>query len=194
MATDLRSKMSSQQPSLYQMRKRMLTPAGDRIQVMNLKSDFLKQVADMMARGTSYFRGTPVITPRIRPLLENWELGRKANETRYNQISGRVPPLSAQQLTKLAEYSRKLDVARDTYTVKVGEIITKQVMIYKGNKFLLKDDFFSTKTIRASSIHKLDLVVENVAELMLQHYIELERIMKEAIDNVFIYGGGLGLV
>jgi len=115
MATDLRTKMSSQQSSLYQMRKRMLTPAGDRIQVMNLKSDFLKQIMEMMARGTSYFRGSPVIIPRIRPLLEQWELVRKSNEARYNQISGRVPPLTAQQLAKLAEYSKKLDVARDTY-------------------------------------------------------------------------------
>ena len=194
MATDLRTKMSSQQSSLYQMRKRMLTPAGDRIQVMNLKSDFLKQVVDMMARGTSYFRGSPVIIPRIRPLLEQWELARKSNEARYNQISGRVPPLSAQQLAKLAEYSKKLDVARDTYTVKVGEVITKQVMVYKGGKFLLNDDFFSPVKNRASSVHKLDLVVENVADLTLQHYIELERIMKEAIDNVLIYGGGAGLV
>ena len=194
MATDLRTKMSSQQSSLYQMRKRMLTPAGDRIQVMNLKSDFLKQVVDMMARGTSYFRGTPVIIPRIRPLLEQWELSRKSNEARYNQISGRVPPLSAQQLAKLAEYSKKLDVARDTYTVKVGEVVTKQVMVYKGGKFLLNDDFFSPVKNRASSIHKLDLVVENITDLTLQHYIELERIMKEAIDNVLIYGGGAGLV
>ena len=194
MATDLRTKMSSQQSSLYQMRKRMLTPAGDRIQVMNLKSDFLKQIIDMMARGTSYFRGTPVIIPRIRPLLEQWELARKTNETRYNQISGRVPPLTAQQLAKLTEYSKKLDVARDTYTVKVGEVITKQVMVYKGGKFLLNDDFFSPVKNRASSIHKLDLVVENIADLTLQHYIELERIMKEAIDNVLIYGGGAGLV
>ena len=194
MATDLRTKMSSQQSRLYQMRKRMLTPAGDRIQVMNLKSDFLKQVVDMMARGTSYFRGSPVIIPRIRPLLEQWELARKSNEARYNQISGRVPPLSAQQLAKLAEYSKKLDVARDTYTVKVGEVITKQVMVYKGGKFLLNDDFFSPVKNRASSVHKLDLVVENVADLTLQHYIELERIMKEAIDNVLIYGGGAGLV
>ena len=194
MATDLRTKMSSQQPSLYQMRKRMLTPAGDRIQVMNLKSDFLKQVMDMMARGTSYFRGTPVITPRIRPLLEQWELARKANETRYNQISGRVPPLSSQQLARLAEYSKKLDELRDAYTVKVGEIITKQVMVYKGGKFLLSDDFFNPKPNRASSVHKLDLVVENVADLTLQHYIALEQVMKEAIDNVLIYGGGAGLV
>jgi len=38
------------------------------------------------------------------------------------------------------------------------------------------------------------LVVENIADLTLQHYIELERIMKEAIDNVLIYGGGAGLI
>ena len=191
MAADLRTKMSSQQASLYQMRKRMLTPAGDRIQVMNLKSDFLKQIMDMMARGTSYFRGTPVIVPSNRPLLEQWELVRKSNETRYAQLSGRIPALSQTQLTKLGEYSTKLDTERDKYTIKVGEIITKQVMVYKNNKFVLSDDFFDPKTIKGSTIHKLDLVVENVTNLTLQHYIALEQIMREAIDTVFTYGGGL---
>ena len=188
-ATEIRSNMAVPQASLYQKRKGMVTYSGDRILPTDFKSDYLMKITTILCRGVSYFGPNSQIIPRLRPLLEDWDRLRKSNEQRFTGIIRTLPALSTQQKTELDKVSRRMDAVWNKYTVTVGNYITHSVMIFENGRFKINEDFFKPDRVKASSIKKLDQVVEKTVEIMLQHYIELEQIVKDVIDRVLVYTG-----
>jgi len=188
-ATEIRQNMSVPQASLYQKRKGMVTYSGDRILPTDFKSDYLMKITTILCRGVSYFGPNSQIIPRLRPLLEDWERLRKSNEQRFTGMVRTLPPLSTQQKTELDKVSRRMDAVWNKYTVTVGNYITHSVMIFEYGRFKINEDFFKPDRVKASSIKKLDQVVEKTVEIMLQHFIELEQIVKDVIDRVLVYTG-----
>jgi hypothetical protein len=188
-ATEIRSNMAVPQASLYQKRKGMVTYSGDRIQITDFKSDYLMKISNILCRGVSYFGPNSAIIPRLRPMLEDWDRLRKSNEQRFSGIIRTLPPLSREQKTELDKVSKKMDEMWNKYTVTVGNYITTNVMIFELGRFKINEDFFRPDRVRASSLKKMDQVVEKVGELMLLHFIELEQVVKDVIDRVLIYTG-----
>ena len=188
-ATEIRSNMAVPQASLYQKRKGMVTYSGDRIQFTDFKTDYLMKIANILCRGVSYFGPNSAVIPRLRPLLEDWDRLRKSNEQRFSGIIRTLPPLSAEQKTELDKISRKMDEVWNRYTVTVGNYVTTNVMIFENGRFKINQDFFKPDSVRASSLKKMDMVVEKVGEIMMLHFIELEQLVKDVIDRILIYTG-----
>jgi hypothetical protein len=179
--------------SLYEIRMKMLKPDGDRVEPMNtsLKTDHITTVAGILARGVSYFNNNPVVITRLVPLLDEFNKLRQNNERIFNTLSGRSPRLSQQRIDQLTVLRNKISTIHNTYTITVGKIITTKVVKFEEGNYKINPDFTIVTETRLSTLKKIDRVVEEIAELMLKYYIDIERVFAEALSTTLSYTGAV---
>jgi hypothetical protein len=190
-ANDFRLMMIKDRLSLYQIRKVMLTEAGNRVQSWNasMSTDNLRKVMEILARGASHFSSEPKIQSRLIGLFPTWDNLRASNESRFRQLYNKVPELSEKKIAQLKEYRNRLENDHNKFTLAVAKIIESKVMKFDGKNYRINPDFFTVKEVKQSTTAKLDSVVEETSEIMLRYYIETEKITEEAFTNVFSYIG-----
>ena len=192
-ATNIRKIMAVNRNSLVQIRLKMLTPDGDRVQPMSplLKTDHVATVMTTLARGVSNFNTNPSVLTRLQPILEEFEQLRKNNERIFTTLSGRLPRLSQQRLDQLTALRTKMENIHNTYTINVGKIITSKVVKSEGGNYKINPDFTIVTETRLSTLKKIDRVVEEIAEIMIKYYIEIERIFLDGLTTTLSYTGGV---
>jgi hypothetical protein len=79
----------------------------------------------------------------------------------------------------------------NTYTLNVGKIITSKVVKSEGGNYKINPDFTIVTETRLSTLKKIDRVVEEVAEIMIKYYIEIERIFLDGLTTTLSYTGGV---
>ena len=192
-ASKIRAIMAVNKFSLYEIRMKMLKPDGDRVEPMNtsLKTDHITTVAGILARGVSYFQSNPVVITRLAPLLDEFNKLRQNNERIFNTLSGRSPRLSQQRIDQLTVLRNKITQIHNTYTITVGKIITSKVVKFEEGNYKINPDFTIVTETRLSTLKKIDRVVEEIAELMLKYYIDIERVFVEALSTTLSYTGAV---
>jgi hypothetical protein len=192
-ASKIRAIMAVNKFSLYEIRMKMLKPDGDRVEPMNtsLKTDHITTVAGILARGVSYFQSNPVVITRLAPLLDEFNKLRQNNERIFNTLSGRSPRLSQQRIDQLTVLRNKITQIHNTYTITVGKIITSKVVKFEEGNYKINPDFTIVTETRLSTLKKIDRVVEEIAELMLKYYIDIERVFAEALSTTLSYTGAV---
>jgi hypothetical protein len=192
-ASKIRAIMAVNRFSLFEIRMKMLKPDGDRVEPMNtsLKTDHIATVAGIIARGVSYFQSNPVVITRLVPLLDEWNKLRQNNERIFSTLSGRSPRLSQQRIDQLTVLRNKISQIHNTYTVSVGKIITSKVVKFEEGNYKINPDFTIVTETRLSTLKKIDRVVEEIAELMLKYYIDIERVFVEALNTTLSYTGAV---
>ena len=192
-ATNIRKIMAVNRNSLVQIRLKMLTPDGDRVQPMTplLKTEHIATVLITLARGVSNFNTNPAVLTRLQPILEEFEQLRKNNERIFTTLSGRLPRLSQQRLDQLTALRTKMENIHNAYTLNVGKIITSKVVKSEGGNYKINPDFTIVTETRLSTLKKIDRVVEEVAEIMIKYYIEIERIFLDGLTTTLSYTGGV---
>ena len=192
-ASKIRTTMAVDRNSLAQIRLKMLTPDGDRVQPMTplLKTEHLSSITSTLARGVSNFNTNPAILTRLQPILEEWEQLRKDNERQFAAISRRSSPLSQQRLDQLTALRNKIENIHNAYTINVGKIITSKVVKSEGGNYKINPDFTTVTETRLSTLKKIDRVVEEVAEIMIKYYIEIERIFLDGLITTLSYTGSV---
>jgi len=192
-ASKIRAIMAVNRFSLYEIRIKMLKPDGDRVEPMNtsLKTDHIATVAGILARGISYFNSNPVVITRLAPLLDEFNKLRQNNERIFSTLSGRSPRLSQQRIDQLTVLRNKISTIHNTYTISVGKIITSKVVKFEEGNYKINPDFTIVTETRLSTLKKIDRVVEEIAELMLKYYIDIERVFVEALNTTLSYTGAV---
>jgi hypothetical protein len=192
-ASKVRAIMAVNRFSLYEIRMKMLKPDGDRIEPMNnsLKTDHISTVAGILARGVSYFNSNPLVITRLVPLLDEWNKLRQNNERIFNGLSGRSPRLSTQRIDQLTVLRNKISTIHNTYTINVGKIITSKVVKFEEGNYKINPDFTIVTETRLSTLKKIDRVVEEIGELMLKYYVDIERVFAEALNTTLSYTGAV---
>ena len=192
-ASKIRAIMAVNNFSLYEIRMKMLKPDGDRVEPMNtsLKTDHITTVAGILARGVSYSNNNPVVITRLVPLLDEFNKLRQNNERIFNTLSGRSPRLSQQRIDQLTVLRNKISQIHNTYTISVGKIITSKVVKFEEGNYKINPDFTIVTETRLSTLKKIDRVVEEIAELMLKYYIDIERVFAEALSTTLSYTGAV---
>ena len=79
----------------------------------------------------------------------------------------------------------------NTYTISVGKIITSKVVKFEEGNYKINPDFTIVTETRLSTLKKIDRVVEEIAELMLKYYIDIERVFAEALSTTLSYTGAV---
>ena len=192
-ASKVRAIMAVNRFSLYEIRMKMLKPDGDRVEPMNnsLKTDHISTVAGILARGVSYFNNNPLVITRLVPLLDEWNKHRQNNERIFSTLSGRSPRLSTQRIDQLTVHRNKISTIHNAYTINVGKIITSKVVKFEEGNYKINPDFTIVTETRLSTLKKIDRVVEEIAEIMLKYYIDIEREFGDALNTTLSYTGAV---
>jgi hypothetical protein len=189
-ATEFRTFMVRERSSLYQVRRNMLTEAGDRLQAWNtsFNTDHIRKVTEILCRGISHFGSDPKIMSSLSD-ISSWENLRATNETRYKNSANKMGALNNDKKKQLAFFRDRLDAEHYKYTIDVAKIIEGKLIKKEGINYRINPDFFSTQKTRLSTNAKLNLVVEEIATRMLKYYIALEKITEEALSLAAAQGG-----
>ena len=192
-ASKVRAIMAVNRFSLFEIRMKMLKPDGDRVEPMNnsLKTDHISTVAGILARGVSYFNNNPLVITRLVPLLDEWNKHRQNNERIFSTLSGRSPRLSTQRIDQLTTHRNKISTIHNAYTINVGKIITSKVVKFEEGNYKINPDFTIVTETRLSTLKKIDRVVEEIAEIMLKYYIDIEREFGDALNTTLSYTGAV---
>lgn len=189
-ATEFRTFMVRERSSLYQIRRNMLTEAGDRLQAWNtsFNTDHIRKVTEILCRGMSHFGSDPKIISSLSD-ISSWENLRATNETRYKNSANKMGTLNNDKKKQLASFRDRLDAEHYKYTIDVAKIIEGKLIKKEDINYRINPDFFSTQKTRLSTNAKLNLVVEEIATRMLKYYIQLEKITEEALSLAATQGG-----
>jgi hypothetical protein len=184
--------MVKNMPNLYQIRRRMLTPAGNEIQSAGggaFSTDKIRTIVNAFCKGSNNFlpNGGSMLQ-RLETYFSQWDNLREANERRYKSFDrDRREVLVPSRIGQLDVFRRRLDNAHAGYTLAISTIVERSVIKFTGAKFIINPDFFNIDKVRLTSVKKLNLIVEEMGEVILKHFIDVENITREAFDQVFNY-------
>jgi len=184
--------MVKNMPNLYQIRRRMLTPAGNEIQSAGggaFSTDKIRTIVNTFCKGSNNFlpNGGSMLQ-RLETYFTQWDNLREANERRYKSFDrDRREVLVPSRIGQLDVFRRRLDNAHAGYTLAISTIVERSVIKFTGLKYIINPDFFNVDKVRLTSVKKLNLIVEEMGEVILKHFIDVENITREAFDQVFNY-------
>jgi hypothetical protein len=184
--------MVKNMPNLYQIRRRMLTPAGNEIQSAGggaFSTDKIRTIVNTFCKGSNNFLpngGT--MLQRLETYFSQWDNLREANERRYKSFDrDRREVLVPSRIGQLDVFRKRLDNAHAGYTLAISTIVERSVIKFTGLKYIINPDFFNVDKVRLTSVKKLNLIVEEMGEVILKHFIDVENITRDAFDQVFNY-------
>ena len=184
--------MVKNMPNLYQIRRRMLTPAGNEIQSAGggaFSTDKIRTIVNTFCKGSNNFlpNGGSMLQ-RLETYFTQWDNLREANERRYKSFDrDRREVLVPSRIGQLDVFRKRLDNAHAGYTLAISTIVERSVIKFTGLKYIINPDFFNVDKVRLTSVKKLNLIVEEMGEIILKHFIDVENITREAFDQVFNY-------
>jgi len=184
--------MVKNMPNLYQIRRRMLTPAGNEIQSAGggaFSTDKIRTIVNTFCKGSNNFlpNGGSMLQ-RLETYFSQWDNLREANERRYKSFDrDRREVLVPSRIGQLDVFRRRLDNAHAGYTLAISTIVERSVIKFTGLKYIINPDFFNVDKVRLTSVKKLNLIVEEMGEVILKYFIDVENITREAFDQVFNY-------
>ena len=184
--------MVKNMPNLYQIRRRMLTPAGNEIQSAGggaFSTDKIRTIVNTFCKGSNNFlpNGGSMLQ-RLETYFSQWDNLREANERRYKSFDrDRREVLVPSRIGQLDVFRKRLDNAHAGYTLAISTIVERSVIKFTGTKFIINPDFFNVDKVRLTSVKKLNLIVEEMGEVILKHFIDVENITRDAFDQVFNY-------
>lgn len=184
--------MVKNMPNLYQIRRRMLTPAGNEIQSAGggaFSTDKIRTIVNTFCKGSNNFlpNGGSMLQ-RLETYFSQWDNLREANERRYKSFDrDRREVLVPSRIGQLDVFRKRLDNAHAGYTLAISTIVERSVIKFTGLKYIINPDFFNVDKVRLTSVKKLNLIVEEMGEVILKHFIDVENITRDAFDQVFNY-------
>ena len=179
-------------PNLYQIRRRMLTPAGNEIQSAGggaFSTDKIRTIVNTFCKGSNNFLPNGgAMLQRLETYFSQWDNLREANERRYKSFDrDRREVLVPSRIGQLKVFRDRLDNAHAGYTLAISTIVERSVIKFTGLKYIINPDFFNVDKVRLTSVKKLNLIVEEMGEIILKHFIDVENITRDAFDQVFNY-------
>ena len=184
--------MVKNMPNLYQIRRRMLTPAGNEIQSAGggaFSTDKIRTIVNTFCKGSNNFLPNGgAMLQRLETYFTQWDNLREANERRYKSFDrDRREVLVPSRIGQLKVFRDRLDNAHAGYTLAISTIVERSVIKFTGLKYIINPDFFNVDKVRLTSVKKLNLIVEEMGEIILKHFIDVENITRDAFDQVFNY-------
>ena len=184
--------MVKNMPNLYQIRRRMLTPAGNEIQSAGggaFSTDKIRTIVNTFCKGSNNFLPNGgAMLQRLETYFSQWDNLREANERRYKSFDrDRREVLVPSRIGQLKVFRDRLDNAHAGYTLAISTIVERSVIKFTGLKYIINPDFFNVDKVRLTSVKKLNLIVEEMGEIILKHFIDVENITRDAFDQVFNY-------
>lgn len=184
--------MVKNMPNLYQIRRRMLTPAGNEIQSAGggaFSTDKIRTIVNTFCKGSNNFLPNGgAMLQRLETYFTQWDNLREANERRYKSFDrDRREVLVPSRIGQLDVFRKRLDNAHAGYTLAISTIVERSVIKFTGLKYIINPDFFNVDKVRLTSVKKLNLIVEEMGEIILKHFIDVENITRDAFDQVFNY-------
>ena len=189
MASEFKQLMVKNNPNLYQIRRNMLTEAGNHIQSWSssFSTDTIRRVIQTFSKGSSNFTpGGGAILERLTQSYSQWDNLREATERRYKSFDrNRREVLVPSRIGQLKVFRDRLDNVHNKYTMDIARIIERSVIKSAGPNFIINPDFFNPDRVPLTSLKKLNLIIEETGEVVLKYFIELENITQEAFNTVF---------
>jgi hypothetical protein len=191
MASEFKQLMVKNNPNLYQIRKNMLTEAGNHIQSWSssFSTETLRRVIQTFSKGASNFSvGGGSVSEKLVSSYSQWDNLREGNERRYKSLDrDRREVLVPSRIGQLKVFRDRLDNAHNKYTMDIARIIERNVIKSVGSSFIINPDFFNPDRVPLTSLKKLNLITDDAGEVILRYFIELEMITQEAFNTVFSY-------